>query len=323
MHPAFSVIFFSVSSGAGYGLLGLLAAYFLGDRLPLDPWFSWTGFLLAFGLISVGLLSSLGHLGHPERFLRAFSQWRTSWLSREAVLSMATYAPAGLFALYWLFMAVPARDADVWSMGPALLAAMALMGCVATVVCTAMIYASLKPIAQWRSGWVMPNYLAHGFFTGALLLHALASAFAPGTEATAALVVAGLVLSLASKLAYWRHIDALGSPSTPGSATGLAPFGAVRLLESPNTSENYLQKEMGYRIARKHARKLRVVAVALAYPLPLLLLLASLVTMLEAAGILAAILAALCGLAGMLVERWLFFAQAKHTVMLYYGASAA
>jgi DMSO reductase anchor subunit len=113
------------------------------------------------------------------------------------------------------------------------------------------------------------------------------------------------------------------SPSTPGTATGLGRFGEVRLLESPNTSENYLQQEMGYRIARKHARKLRAFVMIFAYGLPFLLTLVSLVTMLGAYGGIAAILAALSGLSGMLVERWLFFAQAKHTVMLYYGAKTA
>ena len=32
---------------------------------------------------------------------------------------------------------------------------------------------------------------------------------------------------------------------------------------------------------------------------------------------------ALAASAGVLVERWLFFAEARHTVMLYYGAEAA
>ena len=323
MHPAFSVIFFTVSSGAGYGLLALLQAYALAGRLPLDPWFGWIGFVLAFGLITFGLLSSLAHLGHPERFLRAFTQWRSSWLSREAVLSMATYVPAGLFALYWLFVAVPERAPDQWTPWPGVVAALALIGCVATVACTAMIYASLKPIAQWRSRWVVPNYLAHSLYTGALLMHMLATLFAPGTDATAALVMLGLVLSLVAKLAYWRAIGSTASASTPESATGLGAFGAVRLLESPNTSENYLQKEMGYRIARRHARKLRRLAILSAYVLPFLLLLVSLVVMLGPYGGLAAVLAALSGLLGLLIERWLFFAEAKHTVMLYYGVPSA
>jgi DMSO reductase anchor subunit len=34
---------------------------------------------------------------------------------------------------------------------------------------------------------------------------------------------------------------------------------------------------------------------------------------------LAALLAACCHTAGVLVERWLFFAEARHSVMNYYG----
>jgi DMSO reductase anchor subunit len=35
-----------------------------------------------------------------------------------------------------------------------------------------------------------------------------------------------------------------------------------------------------------------------------------------------AVLAAISALLGAMLERWLFFAEARHTVMLYYGASA-
>ncbi len=35
-----------------------------------------------------------------------------------------------------------------------------------------------------------------------------------------------------------------------------------------------------------------------------------------------ALLAAGCGLAGVVVERWLFFAEARHKVTLYDGAGA-
>ena len=36
-----------------------------------------------------------------------------------------------------------------------------------------------------------------------------------------------------------------------------------------------------------------------------------------------AVLAALIALPGLLVERWLFFAEANHAVTLYYGAEVA
>src|SRR3546814_7492212 len=102
MHPAKSVILFTTASGAGYGLiawLGVLAALCL---LPAERWFGLVAFGLGLGLVVLGLLSSTLHLGRPERAWRAFSQWRSSWLSREGVAAVATFLPVGLFALCWV-----------------------------------------------------------------------------------------------------------------------------------------------------------------------------------------------------------------------------
>ena len=94
------------------------------------------------------------------------------------------------------------------------------------------------------------------------------------------------------------------------------------LLDPPHTGSNYLMKEMGFQIARKHALKLRRVALSLGFALPLLLTLAAALFSGPLAG-LASLLAVISALAGILVERWLFFAEAKHSVTLYYGAAAA
>ena len=88
------------------------------------------------------------------------------------------------------------------------------------------------------------------------------------------------------------------------------------MLEPPHTEENYLLKEMGFRIARKHRRRLRLVARLAGFTLPL----AATAVALVAGSTLAAALAVPSAALGLVVERWLFFAEAKHTVMLYYGA---
>ena len=98
MHPAYSVILFTTASGAGYGLLVWLALGGMLGLVPAERWLGIVGFGLAFALITAGLLSSTAHLGRPERAWRAFSQWRSSWLSREGVMAVATYVPAGLLA---------------------------------------------------------------------------------------------------------------------------------------------------------------------------------------------------------------------------------
>lgn len=316
MHPAASVIFFTVASGAGYGLLAafaLLAAF--GLILP-GPALGLAGFGLALVLITAGLLSSTLHLGHPERAWRAFSQWRSSWLSREAVAAVATYVPAVLLAaLFVLF------DAPRWLI--ALLGILAAAGAVATIICTAMIYRSLKPISAWHNRLTVPGYLVLGAATGLALAYAILASFGAQAASVAGVgAIAALAAGFIQKRAYWRLIDETPSDSTPETATGLGGIGRVRLLEPPHTGRNYLMREMGFSVARKHAESLRRIVLVAGFVAPAW----AVALGIGLSGGLAAALgiaAALAALAGALVERWLFFAEARHTTMLYYGATRA
>src|SRR5215468_7944187 len=311
MHPASSVIFFTVASGTGYGLLVLLGVGGALGWLPPDRWFGAFALGLSLAAITFGLLSSTFHLGHPERAWRAVSQWRSSWLSREGLASLITYIPAVVFALGWVLLG---RNSGAWGLFGLIAAAWAAI----TVCCTGMIYASLKPIQRWHNGYVVPCYLLLGVMTGALWLNALAHLFGGSTEWLTAMTIAALAIAWPAKLAYWRFIDRSRGDSTAGSATGLGHLGAVRLFEAPHTADNYLMREMGYRIARKHAHKLRAFATILAFVMPFLLT-AMTIALVPPVAAAASVFAAVSAIAGVLVERWLFFAEARHTVTLYYG----
>jgi DMSO reductase anchor subunit len=310
MHPAYSVVFFTTATGAGYGLLALLGIFAASGAIPPDFWLGLIGLGLALGLVSAGLLSSTAHLGRPERAWRALSQWKSSWLSREAVASLATYLPAGLFAIGWVFLG----RTDGWVAVAGVLAA---IGAAITVCTTGMIYASLKPIAQWHSPFTLPGYLIYAAITGSLLLNAELQSLGLAPAWLPALAIAASLLGWAWKAATWRHNDALVAVSSANTATGLAG-GGVHSMEWPHTEENFVLKEMGYRIARKHADRLRRIVHRAAFALPILLLAAAMAAGSPVAAILS-VFAALLQFLGMLVERWLFFAEAKHTVTLYYG----
>jgi len=204
MHPAFSVILFTVISGAGYGMLCLLGVGAATGWLAADRWFGVAAFGIAFAAIVFGLLSSTKHLGHPERAWRALSQWRSSWLSREGVASLITFVPAGIFALGWIFGADMNRSRGFFGVLTAVWAGV-------TVYCTAMIYATLKPIAAWNNGYVVPCYLLLGLATGASWLAALLFVFGFGSIWISAILVLIQSLSWLMKLAYWRHIDLVRS----------------------------------------------------------------------------------------------------------------
>jgi DMSO reductase anchor subunit len=180
-----------------------------------------------------------------------------------------------------------------------------------------MIYASLKPVPQWHNGLTLPTYLLLSLTTGLVLLVAVQQAFGIGSRWRAA---AALVLTLAGwafKAAVWRRNDRLDMPATVNSATGLSA-GTVRSVEWPHTEKNYLLKEMGFRVARKHAERLRNLVRLAAFAVPALLL-AVVLAAPPLPALVAALLAPVVQLAGILVERWLFFAEARHTVTLYYG----
>lgn len=318
MHPALSVIFFTTLSGAGYGLLIWSA---------LAALFRWTGagslligVLLALVLVTIGLFSSMAHLGKPLRAWRAFSQWRTSWLSREGVMALATYVPAvtllGIVGTV-LFAShgddsIPHEFAGAVAATSLLLIASALV----TVVCTAMIYASLKPIPAWGHAVVVPVYLLFALLTGGLLCAALSALYGSVSNAVAMTGVFAAIALAVVKWRYWRDIDGAPLPMTRGDAVGL-PGRTVSVFERPHTESNYLTREMGFVVARRHSRKLRTIALTLFAIVPILLLLPVwFFVHLDAAPWLG--LAALSTLAGAFVERWLFFAEAKHLVTLYY-----
>lgn len=309
MHPSLSVIFFTTLSGAGYGLLALTGILAPLDMLPRNPRFGLAALAIALVLIGIGLLSSTFHLGRPERAWRALSQWRSSWLSREGVAAILTFVPALLFAAAWILAGTVSAPLGVLS----------AIGAIATVFCTGMIYRSLKPIPRWDNRWVVPNYLALAAMTGGAWLLLLDQLF-QHNPLLSALALAITVAAAILKVGYWRSVDRPTAPLTAGNATGLGHLGTVTLFEAPHTSENYLLKEMGFRIARKHAAKLRRIAVITAFAAPALLICISL-SVTGWFATLALFIGLVSMMTGVFVERWLFFAEARHVVTLFYGAS--
>lgn len=311
MHPAYSVILFTTASGAGYGLLFWLSLAHVIGALPLAGWDFLAAILLALALVTLGLLSSTFHLGRPERAWRAFSQWRSSWLSREGIAAVATYVPAGCLTLLSLF------GVGSWLSLP--LALLSAIGAVVTVWCTGMIYGSLKTIRHWHHPLVPWLYLALAAASGAVLL-ALLIGFSGGTaRGASALALLGLMAAAVLKTRYWREIDADPGAFTADMALGLQ--GVQRQLEPPHARPNYVMREMGYHVARKHARELRRMVLVWGMAVP-----GALFAFVALTGGLAPVLAPIAVMsagAGLVVERWLFFAEAEHVAMLYYGADRA
>ena len=288
MHPAPSVILFTTFSGLGFGLL-----FWLGiNPNPPAGWVAFVFFAIAYLGAVGGLLASTFHLGHPERALKAFSQWKTSWLSREGICAVATLLIMALYGAGLVFFG--AHWAPLGWLGA--------LGALATVFTTSMIYAQLKTVPRWKH-WTTPAlFLLLSLGGGALLAGNVRFALP-------LLIIAGVLQAFA-----WFHGDGrfAASGTTMETATGLGHIGTVRAFEPPHTGTNYLMKEFIHVVGRKHALQLRVIALVLGFVVPVLMLLTTFHHW-------NALVAVVSHIAGVLALRWLFFAQAEHVVGLYYG----
>jgi sulfite dehydrogenase (quinone) subunit SoeC len=288
MHPAPSVILFSTLSGLGFGFLA-----FLGwGAVAASGWAAFFLWALGYGLAVAGLLASTFHLGNPRNALKAFTQWRTSWLSREAWASVAT-----------LMILAPVALSDIFGLGlPRLVGQIGGLLSILTVFTTAMIYTQIRAVPRWHH-WLTPVMF-------------LSFALAGGATLSGRIWAPVLLLAVGAVLyALWQVGDEAFAKAgqSLGTATGLDRLGVPSVLDPAHTAGNYLKREMIFVVGRKHAAKLRRIALGLASVAPALVLLLPL-------GVYSIALAAVLHLAGALAARWLFFAEAEHVVGLYYGA---
>ena len=305
MHPAFSVLIFTVTSGAGYGLLAWLGAgQLLGFTQTLTVNQQIIIGLMAMVLVSIGLVSSTMHLANPKNAWRSFSRFRTSWLSREAVFAILLYPVAGLYAaaIFWQ-----------WS-GINILAGLSMILALVTLFTTSMIYASLKTIRQWHTPMVPALFMAYALISGGLLFLAVSALFVVLKPQLLAVVMGLVIITLALKLVYffWQ-----GKPqgATIQTATGFSQA-SVRLLDAGHSAPTFLNREFGYQIAADQLFRLRIVMTLVTFivPLGLVYWVSGGAVRIELLG-----LAWVIMMAGLLLERWLFFAEARHVVRLYQG----
>ena len=287
MHPAPSLILFTTFSGAGFGLM-----FWLGLGLPaptgVAAFVAWgAGYALSVG----GLVASAFHLRRPERALRAFTQWRTSWLSREGWAASAT-----------LLLLAPTAAAAVFAGRRLMLPGLAGAAlCLVTVAATGMIYAQLRTVPRWHRWETPAGFLLLALAGGALL--------ALNRPAALPLLVAAALLQIWTWETGDRSLARAGSSTQ--SATGLSG-GAVRAFEPPHSGPAWLTKEMLFVVGRRRSRQIRAAALGLGYVLPLCLLL-----LWSAPS--ACLLAAPVHFAGILAQRWLFYAEAEHVMGHWYG----
>jgi len=307
MNPALSIITFTTLAGAAQGLAVVMAlSQLLGAGL--DNAFVarslWTAVVLAI----VSLVASFFHLGHPMRAWRAAMMWRTSWMSREVIVLPIFILLVGIWACLLTFST---RPGEVSALLPlAVIAVSALLW-----YCTAMIYACIRFIQEWAHPLTIVNYTVIGLASGLVLAGALGVAWGQhqfaarlGAWAFAVTTLAWLTRTLAL-----RRNARLKPKSTLQSATGIKSPGIVQ-KSMGMTGGSFNTREFFHHASVAAFRRMKLIFQLFAFAVPL-----ALVAFAVASGWSAAWLVAVpVQLAGVLAERWFFFAQARHPQNLYY-----
>jgi DMSO reductase anchor subunit len=324
MRPAFSVILLTTLIGAAQGLFLALFAVQIHVLVGLLPQADHQGFYAAgsaisLALLSAGLLASFFHLGRPERAWRSAAKWRSSWLSREVI---ALPAFTGMVALYGLVHALAWTQVIARSPGGVAIDASVLLGALGTVlafalfVCTAMVYACLRFLAEWHSPLTLLNYILLGGASGFTLAAALASLATPGLVGfLSGWAVILTVLAAIARVASLLRNARLKPKSTPQSAIGVK-HPRIEQKSQGFMGSSFNTREFFHGVGAARLRLVKHAFIVLAFIVPVALLLAGRGTAS------APLLVAAFGVqyAGLLAERWFFFAQANHPQNLYYQA---
>lgn len=326
MHPAFSVIFLTTLIGVGQGLfLALFTAqsYALFDLLPKQDGHAFYahGSALALLFLAGGLVASFFHLGRPERAWRAATQWRTSWLSREVLVLPAFMGTVFLYGLAHLLDWKPVLA--TLPSGIEIDATVAL-GAVGTLLAfllylsTAMIYACLRFLREWHTPLTVINYTLLGGASGFTLAAGFAALVAPELAsffAGWALII--LALGFVARVASLIRNSRLKPKSTLQSAIGIKHPKIVQKTQG-FMGGSFNTREFFHGRSAIFLRSIKWVFLVGVFVLPASLLAAGF----SAAAAESLLAAFAVQYAGLIAERWFFFAQANHPQNLYYQSVA-
>ena len=289
MHPAPSIILFTVLSGFGFGLISIIGLLqFLSVISMFDLIiYSIIGVIFA----TVGLVSSFFHLANKKNAIKSLSQWQTSWLSREAIASIFC-----LLVVFGNIIWAVSQNNYISEVGVVL-----FFLSLFTIFTTSMIYAQLKTVPSWNNALTPAIFVCAALTGGAILLTDYAS--------LVLLLVFGTL-----QISFWYIADRgfQDKETSVGTALGYNKNEEIRPFDVAHTNRNYLLNEMVYKVARKHSVKIRYISFFMAFVFPMSLIL------IFPDNFSISVSAITIHLIGIYFSRWLFFAEAKHSVSFYY-----
>ncbi len=305
MHPPFSLIFFFMFYGLSIGSFTLLFIFYLISEDLEKPVI--ISRYISILLVGFGAFLASFHLGHKVKAWKAIKRFRSSWLSREAVFSIAF----GFFMMGSIVLSLSNSPAvivtDILALASGWLGAFS----------TAMIYTSNRFVPEWNT-FLNTVYFLNMYMT---LGSGLASCILFRTGyvdlAKISILVTLIFISAGFILRISYHIrQYLIKRPTINEALNLSMNREIRILDRGSTTENYCITEFNYIRGKKFLKYAQFFAYTTSFVIPLffyffnyanepdsILLLLSLITL----------------TVGSFMERWCFFVEGKHFQNLYYG----
>jgi DMSO reductase anchor subunit len=307
MRPQFSIIFFTTLAGMAQGLLFFIALAMLYSHAASSQFLAHLALPVAFILLSLGLLASFFHLGHPERAWRAAMMWKTSWLSREVIA-----LPALMAVTLIVFFCAANGQVPTWLWIDLLICTLALW------ICTAKIYQCIRFIQEWSHPSTMINFILLGLSSGLILLELLIGIWGD-TETQiidAPLSMLAFLLVLTSfnlKLWIWKRNQGLKPKSNLSTATGIRGSN-IRQTSMGLMGGSFNTREFFHHQTDRVIANLRKIILLCTYVIPMILMAYTIAI----PNVLMIALALIIQYLGLLAERWMFFAEANHPQNLYY-----
>jgi len=307
MRPQLSIILFTTLAGMAQGLLFFIALLNIEAPVLSAPFIAILALPVSFVLLTLGLVASFFHLGHPERAWRAAMMWRTSWLSREVIALPAVMA---LTAITFFFV--------ISGMVPAWLWAALLISTLALWICTAKIYQCIRFIQEWSHPSTLSNFMLLGLTSGGLLLEFLLMLWNDPSVPLGMGLISGanfilLFLALNLKLWIWRRNQQLKPKSNLASATGIKGNN-IRQTSMGFMGGSFNTREFFHHQTDRAISNIRKIILLMAYIGPMILLAFSM----NSPSVAQIAFALFIHYIGLLAERWMFFAEANHPQNLYY-----
>lgn len=282
MKPDLVVIYFTVASGVGYGMIIVLSILFLINELNYIINAKIIISSLSFFFVFSGLLASTIYLSDHKKALRALSQRGSSWLSRERLFALITCFPILSFYYLWIFQ----YNSNLIYFSIMISSLLSTL----TVYCTSKIYASLKNVPAWHNPFVPIIYILNSIVSGSLVIFLIFFYYNIHNLVLTNLIVIILPTALFIKLLYWH---------------------SIRLKKTMTNKINWT-KSVFFRFVFCILTYITPVYCVIQEPYLVVSHKVSLITF---------CISTFMAIIGMLIERWLFFIESQHNASLFYEKS--